>query len=119
MRYRVEAVGPFKPGFGLSWGSSTLSLLHPILTLHHDSTQYLVDSRLVTGPLDLNRFWTSISMRNEILRFRGRFQRASAPMSSSTGSNKSSSTDARSSITFPGRALASRRFAFLGFAFLF
>jgi hypothetical protein len=32
------------------------------------------------GPLDLNQSTTSVSMRNEILRLRERFQRDSAPV---------------------------------------
>jgi hypothetical protein len=80
-------------------------------TLHHYSSQYPVDSRL--GPLDLNQSTTSVSTRNQILRLRGRFQRDSALPSFSASNNRSSSTDACSSISFPGRDRAFRRFAFL------
>ena len=79
--------------------SFVLSPARPFLALHHHSSQYPVDARLVTGPFDLNQSTNSVSTRNEILRLRGRFQRASAPVSGSTSENKSSSTDARSSMT--------------------
>src|SRR5436305_7716775 len=52
-------------------------------------------------------------MRNEILRLRGRFQRASAPPSCSAKNSRSSSTDACSSISFPGRGRGFGRFDFL------
>jgi hypothetical protein len=103
-----------------TWGNSRLSekvdpYLSPVRFL--PSIMTFLNIRLIRvwypGPLDLNQSTTSISTRNEILRLRGRFQRASASPSSSASNNRSSSTDARSSRTFPGRARAFRRFVFL------
>ena len=87
-----------------------LSLPRPLLSLHHHSSQYPVDSRLVTRTLDLNQSTTSVSTRSEILRLRGRFQRASVLPSSSAKNSRSSSNDACSSISFRGRG---RGFDFL------
>src|ERR1700685_2083254 len=47
------------------------------------------------GPLDRNQSTTSVSMRNEILSLRGRFQRGSASFASSASTNRSFSPDAR------------------------
>src|ERR1700733_2425159 len=86
----------------------------------------LLNTRLIRvwypGPFDLNQSTTSVSMRNEILSLRGRFQRGSAPVFSSASDNSSSSTDACRSPILPGRSRgddcrddgrAFRRFVFL------
>ena len=63
------------------------------------------------GPLDLNQSTTSQSTRNEILCFRGRFQRASAPVSALASQMRSSSTDPCSRAILRDRGIL--RFVFL------
>ena len=65
------------------------------------------------GPLDLNQSTTSRSTRNEILCFRGRFQRASASVSPLASQMRSSSTDPCSRATL--RDCGILRFVFLAF----
>jgi hypothetical protein len=65
------------------------------------------------GPLDLNQSTTSQSTRNEILCFRGRFQRGSASVSPPASHKRSSSIDPCSRAI--RRDCGIRRFVFLGF----
>ena len=92
-------------------GSRSLSLPCPLLILHHDSSQDPVDSRLVTRTFGLEpvNHFPIHAQRDSPLPWTVP-ARLRAP-SSSAKNNRSSSTDARSSTTFPGRDL--RHFAFL------
>ncbi len=79
---------PIQARFWLEWGSSRF--FASIMTRRN--------IRLIRvwypGPLDLNQSTTSQSTRNEILCFRGRFQRGSASVSPPASPKRSSSIDA-------------------------
>jgi hypothetical protein len=88
-------------------------LPRPLLALY-DRFSQAVDSRLVTlapGFEPVHHFGIDAS-RNEILRLRGRFQRAFVPVSSTGSDNRSSSSDACSQARVAGRDRAFRRFVF-------
>jgi hypothetical protein len=101
---------PIQARFWLEWGNSRF--FPSIITRRN--------IRLIRvwypGPLDLNQSTTSQSTRNEILCFRGRFQRGSACVSPPASQKRSSSIDPCSRAIFSRRDCGIRRFVFLTLA---